>query len=92
MKSIPVTSLKLTLPFKAGELPQIDPANPRFALMLGPLTIMVSVNAKAARKLAMHQGGAVLQGRLMCEGGKLVLAEAGFQMFDAKPAESTSAK
>jgi hypothetical protein len=34
------------------------------------------------RELAQHTGGAVLQGRLLVEGGKLVLAEAGFSWID----------
>jgi hypothetical protein len=50
------------------------------------------VNAKAARKLAQHNGGAALQGRLIVEGGKLVLAEAGFTWIDPKPAAEATAE
>ena len=49
------------------------------------------VNAKAARKLAQHNGGAALQGRLIVEGGKLVLAEAGFSWIDPKPKDGAEA-
>jgi hypothetical protein len=42
------------------------------------------VNLKAARKLAAHNGGAVLQGKLIVEGGKLSLAEAGFSWIEPK--------
>jgi hypothetical protein len=45
-------------------------------------------DAKAARKLAAHAGGAVLQGRLIVEGGKLSLADAGFTWIEPK-AEAT---
>jgi hypothetical protein len=38
------------------------------------------------RKLAQHTGGAVLQGRLIVEGGnRLTLAEAGFSCIDPRP-------
>jgi hypothetical protein len=80
-----IASAKLTVVFREGELPAIDPADPAFVLVLGGLEIRGKVNAKAARKLAAHQGGAVLQGKLMVEGGSLELAEAGFQFIDPKP-------
>ena len=85
MKVIPVTSAKLSVVFKAGELPAIDPARSEFILQLGAQQIRASVNAKAARKLAAHQGGAVLQGRLVEQGGKLTLLECGFQFLEPKP-------
>jgi hypothetical protein len=38
------------------------------------------------RKPAQHTGGAVLQGRLIVEGGnRLTLAEAGFSWIDPRP-------
>ena len=54
--TITIPSAKLTLPFKAGQLPAIDPANPRFTLDLGGVNIRAEVTAKAARKLAAHAG------------------------------------
>jgi hypothetical protein len=47
------------------------------------------VNPKAARKLAQHRGGAVLQGKLVVEGGKLDLIDAGFTWIDPKPEAAT---
>jgi len=47
------------------------------------------INAKAARKLAAHQGGAVLSGRLLAaEDGNLILAEAGFVWLEPRPSAS----
>jgi hypothetical protein len=66
-------------------LPAIDPARSEFVLQLGAQQIRGSVSAKAARKLAAHAGSAVLQGRLVDRGDKLVLLEAGFQFIDPKP-------
>lgn len=84
MKRIDITSAKLAVVFPEGKLPVIDPADPAFVLVLGGLEIRGKVNAKAARKLAIHNGGAVLQGRLVVEGDKLELAEAGFAWIEAK--------
>ena len=84
MKRIDITSAKLNVVFPEGKLPAIDPNNPSFVLALGGFEIAGKVNPKAARKLAAHAGGAVLQGRLIVEGGKLVLAEAGFSWIDPK--------
>ena len=66
-------------------MPAIDPARSEFILQLGAQQIRASVNAKAARTLAAHQGGAVLQGRLVEQGGRLVLLECGFQFIEPKP-------
>jgi len=85
MKTIAVQSIKLSLPFKAGALPRIDPAAPVFELALGGVKIQASVNAKAARKLATWEGSAVLQGKLIVEDGRLVLIEGGFLFNDPKP-------
>jgi hypothetical protein len=91
MKRIDIGSAKLAVVFPEGKLPSIDPDNPAFILNLGGFEIVAKVNAKAARKLASWAGGAVLQGRLIVEGGKLVLAEAGFSWIDPKPkAEATA--
>jgi hypothetical protein len=85
MKPITIKSLKANIVFKADELPRIDPNNPVFVLQLGSTVIHGRVNAKAARKLAQHQGGVVLQGRLIVEAGKLVLTDAGFSWLEPKP-------
>jgi hypothetical protein len=76
--SIPISNIKASIVFKAGSLPEVDPGNPTFALTLGEYSIGVSINPKAARKLATHAGGAVLQGRLIAENGRLRLVDAGF--------------
>jgi len=82
---IDIGSAKLNVVFPEGKLPAIDPNNPSFTLVLGGFEIAGKINPKAARKLAAHAGGAVLQGRLIVEGGKLVLAEAGFTWIDPRP-------
>jgi hypothetical protein len=85
VKRVHITSAKLNVVFREGELPAIDPADPAFVLVLGGLEIAGKVNPKAARKLAQHNGGAVLQGKLVCEGGKPALLDAGFTWIDPKP-------
>jgi hypothetical protein len=85
MKRVDIPSAKLTVVFPEGKLPPIDPADPAFVLVLGGLEIHGKVNPKAARKLAQHPGGAVLQGKLVAEGGKLDLLDAGFTWIDPKP-------
>jgi hypothetical protein len=85
MKVINIQSAKLNVVFRAGELPTIDPTRPVFTLQLGSHQIHVAVNSKAARKLAVHAGGAVLGGRLVSEGGALKLLESGFQFLGPKP-------
>ena len=84
MKRLDIASAKLAVVFPEGKLPTIDPADPAFILVLGGLEIHGKVNPKAARKLAQHQGGAVLQGKLVAEGGKLNLLDAGFTWIDPK--------
>jgi hypothetical protein len=86
MTTIKISSLKAVVSFKAGELPRVDPNDPVIKIVLGTVEITARINAKSARKLAVHPGGAVLQGKLSVEGGRLVLAEAGFQFLDPKPA------
>jgi hypothetical protein len=83
--------VKLTLPFKAGMLPRIDPERPRFTIDLGGVIIAAEVSAKAARKCGVHEGAAVLQGRLLVQGGRLVLTEVGFQFIDPKPPQPAGA-
>jgi hypothetical protein len=84
---IKVAFVKLSITFRQGELPPIDPADPRFVLELGGLKIAGQVNAKAARKLAAHQGGAVLNARLAAEaGGALLLSECGFTWLEPRTA------
>jgi hypothetical protein len=84
MLNVPISSLKVNVIWKAGSLPAVSPDDPQFTLDLDGLKIVVRVNAKAARKLAAHQGGAVLQGRLVKQDGNLVLLEAGFQYLEQK--------
>jgi hypothetical protein len=84
VKRIDIASAKLNVVFPEGKLPGIDPNDPSFVLVLGGIEIRGKVNAKAARKLAAHVGGAVLQGRLIVDGGKLSLAEAGFSWIEPK--------
>jgi hypothetical protein len=85
MKRLDIPSAKLTVVFPEGKLPAIDPADPAFALVLGGLEIHGKINPKAARKLAQHRGGAFLQGKLVVEGGKFDLLDAGFTLIDPKP-------
>jgi hypothetical protein len=84
MKRLDIASAKLSVVFPEGNLPAIDPADPAFVLVLGGLEIPGKVNPKAARKLAQHRGGAVLQAKLVAEGGKLNLLDAGFSWVDPK--------
>ncbi len=87
MTTIAIPAAKLNVVFKAGSLPRIDPNRPEFLLDLGGIKISVKVSAKAARKLAIHPGGAVLQGRLVPEQGRLVLLDAGFSWIDQPKTE-----
>jgi hypothetical protein len=84
VRRLDIASAKLTVVFPEGKLPAIDPADPAFTLVLGSHEIHGQVNAKAARKLAQHKGGAVLQGKLVSVGGKLALVDAGFTFIDPK--------
>jgi hypothetical protein len=86
MKRVDIPSAKLTVVFPEGKLPAIDPANPEFVLVLGSLEIHSKVNPKAARKLAQHKGGAFVQGKLVVDGGKLEMLDAGFTLIDPRPA------
>jgi hypothetical protein len=52
---------------------------------LGGFEIAAKINPKAARKLAAWAGGVVLQGKLVSEGGKLALLDAGFSWIDPRP-------
>jgi hypothetical protein len=89
MKRVDIASAKLSVIFPEGKLPAIDPADPAFVLILGSLEIRGKVNPKAARKLAQHRGGAVLQGKLVADGGKLDLLDAGFTWIDPKAEVAT---
>ncbi len=89
MKRVDIASAKLAVVFPEGNLPAIDPADPAFALVLGGWEIRSKVNPKAARKLAQHRGGAVLQGKLVAEGGELNLLDAGFTWIDPKAEAAT---
>jgi hypothetical protein len=84
VKRIDIGSAKLAVVFPEGKLPAIDPNDPNVTLVLGGFEIRAKINSKAARKLAAWAGGAVLQGRLIVEAGKLSLAEAGFSWIDPK--------
>jgi hypothetical protein len=90
MERVEIASAKLSVVFAEGKLPAIDPADPAFVLALGGLEVRGKVNPKAARKLAQHRGGAVLQGKLVAEGGELSLLDAGFTWIDPKPEAATA--
>jgi hypothetical protein len=87
---IDIASAKVTIVFHEGKLPTIDPNNPAFVLFLGGVEIRGKVNAKSARKLAVHSGGAVLQGKLVAQGAKLELLDAGFTWIDPKAEAATA--
>jgi hypothetical protein len=84
MTRVDIASAKATIVFREGGLPTIDPNDPAFVLVLGGVEIAGKVNPKAARKLAGHNGGAVLQGKLVAQGAKLELLDAGFTWIDPK--------
>jgi hypothetical protein len=84
-----IASAKLTVVFHEGKLPAINPDDPQFVLALGGFQIRGKVNTKAARKLAAHTGGAVLQGKLVPGPGWLQLEDAGFQFLDPRPRAET---
>jgi hypothetical protein len=88
--TIKCSGLKVSLPFKAGELPDINPDDPRFLLDMDGFKIEGKVNAKAARKAKTWPGGAVLQGRLVVQDRVLVLLDAGFT-FNPPPAPTEEA-
>ena len=89
MTRVDIASAKVTIVFGEGKLPTIDPNDPAFVLVLGGLEIHAKVNPKAARKLAQHRGGAVLQGKLVAQAAKLELLDAGFTWIDPKPEAAT---
>ena len=91
MRRIDIGSAKLAVVFREGSLPQVDPNDPSFTLVLGGFEITARVNAKAARKLASWTGGAVLQGRLICEGTRLSLLDAGFSWIEPGPKDGAEA-
>ncbi|MBV8268488.1 MAG: hypothetical protein JO252_19335 [Planctomycetaceae bacterium] len=82
MTTLPITSAKLTLPFKAGELPRIDPNDPKLILILGGVSIVAQVSAKAARKAGIWAGPAVLQGKLVFQDGRLAILDCGFAFIE----------
>jgi hypothetical protein len=85
-KRIDIGSAKLTVAFAEGKLPAIDPADPTFVLNLQGVKIHGKVNAKAARRLAQHPGGAVLQGKLVHNDEQiLIMLDCGFTWIDPKP-------
>jgi hypothetical protein len=86
MKRITIGAMKVNIVFREDQLPTLNPDHPEFILVLGPFEVRTRINAKTARKLATHRGGAVLQGRLIVERGKLALDQAGFNWIDPKPA------
>ena len=92
MNRIDIGSAKLNVVFREGELPSIDPAKPEFVLALGGFEIHGKINPKAARKLAVHASGAVLQGKLVSEGGKLALLDGGFTWIDPRPKAGAAAE
>jgi hypothetical protein len=91
MKRITIGGMKVNIVFREDQLPALDPNDPSFLLVMGSVEIRGRVHAKAARKLAVHKGGVVLQGRLVVEAGNLVLTDAGFSWIDPKPKAETEA-
>jgi len=91
MTTAKVKSIKATVVFPADQKPDISPEDPRIRIeMEGGLTILAKVNAKAARKLRLHTGTSVLQGRLVIDQGVLTLADAGFT-FSPPPTADAAA-
>jgi hypothetical protein len=88
MTRIEITSAKISIIFPEDRLPAIDPAHPSFVIALGGHAIQAGVNVKAARKLATHEGGAVLEGKLVAQGDKLVLIEAGFTWLEPRAVQA----
>ena len=67
---------------RAGRLPEISPSNPEFEIVVGRLKVRVRVTPRAARRLADHEGPALLVGRLHTDDdGRLVLLNAGFEFI-----------
>jgi hypothetical protein len=88
MTRLDITSAKLSVVFPEGKLPAINQVDPAFVLVLGGVEIRGKINPKAARKLAQHKGGAVLQGKLFFDAGGLSLADAGFSWIEPKAVET----
>jgi len=89
MTTIPVSSIKAAIVFAAGNLPSVDPSEARIELVFSGLKIEARINRKAAARLSVHHGGAVLQGRLIAgPNNGLVLAEAGFTWLEPRPSPS----
>jgi hypothetical protein len=87
MTTTTITSARLGVTFHAGTIPRVPPDKPEFKLALGPLLISVAVSPKTAKRLALHMGGAKLEGRLVTKKGQLQLLDAGFQLFDQQTAQ-----
>src|SRR5262249_10294531 len=79
--TVGIPSAKVAIPFRAGTLPRPDPESPRFILDLNGVKILVTINAKAARKCAVHQANAVLVGKLVASEARLTLLEPGFRFL-----------
>jgi hypothetical protein len=90
MTTTNINSARLSVTFSAGTLPRVDPDKPYIRLAFGPAFICVTISAKTARRLAQHQGGGKLEGRLITLNGQLQLLDAGFQLFDPKNAKVES--
>ena len=94
MTPVSVTSAKFALPFRAGELPKVDPNDPVIQIRLNGILITARINPKAARKTMIWSGGGVLTGKLVVEKGQLSLSEAGIQFLEppapANPAASSA--
>ena len=88
MTRLDIALEKHDVAFRGGELQASPPEDPAFVLVLGGLEIRGKVNAKAAKKLAAHRGGTVLQGKLGVEGGEASLAEAGFSWIKPRAEEA----
>jgi hypothetical protein len=82
-----VDALKVMLPFPAGKLPKINPNDPHLLLEFGGIKIHARFNSKSVRKLNLHIGSDVLQGRLLFSNGAYVLMYAGFQLIEPREPE-----
>jgi len=88
MTTIEATIAKCEFKFKDGGL-KIAPEDPRFLISIGGVYVSGKISAKSARKLAAHQGGCSLVGRLTWQDNQLQLLEAGV-VFHVKPAEAAA--
>ena len=91
MKSFAAKAIKALFTWKAGDAPPIDPAKPEIEVICGGVRIIARISPKQARKLQAHQGGGKIEGKLVLVEGRLELAEASAELFNApKPVPEPS--